>query len=366
MTDCGPIETGVKHLFGSVVQAMMSLDRSIMASLENVNGFLVVYTSPDDLIRIDFEQEGVVPKLMLHIFEDFFPLLGRHSLNNKVPHMVLCKVDKPWGSLIGKDDRRLEDGSSAGLSLKLLYESSIEAGMTKKAIDTLDGSGMRKLSDDINFGFINLNLILGELMAEDDALFDHEMTFRLILTKIGSLSPSKTSIKALPVFRKDLPRIRGTQGSASKSTTTKSAEKWNFPTFTKKSSVTPIVQEIDQSASSRVIKVGVSSGSEILFHTDNGMRFMLAPRSARAKHSSILGKSQGMRNLSGPPVFLSTNWSNNGLNDGRNNGLRIWYQSFNLDNQRLDIFGASVISRMRHVLCHLGLTFYYFRKRRRR
>nr|GFC21476.1 reverse transcriptase domain-containing protein [Tanacetum cinerariifolium] len=38
-------------------------------------------------------------------------------------------------------------------------------------------------------------------------------------------SPSNTSIKALSVLRKDIPRIRRTRGSASKSTTTKSAGK---------------------------------------------------------------------------------------------------------------------------------------------
>nr|GEX26690.1 hypothetical protein [Tanacetum cinerariifolium] len=53
--DCGPIESRVKHLFGGVVQAMMSPNGSIVASLENVNGFLAVNTPPDDLIRIDFE-----------------------------------------------------------------------------------------------------------------------------------------------------------------------------------------------------------------------------------------------------------------------------------------------------------------------
>nr|GEX74828.1 reverse transcriptase domain-containing protein [Tanacetum cinerariifolium] len=41
----------------------------------------------------------------------------------------------------------------------------------------------------------------------------------------------------------------------------------------------------------------------------------------------------------------STNGSNNGLNNGSNNVLRVWYQSFNLDNRRLDVFGAFVISR---------------------
>nr|GFA89106.1 reverse transcriptase domain-containing protein [Tanacetum cinerariifolium] len=84
----------------------------------------------------------------------------------------------------------------------------------------------------------------------------------------------------------------------------KSAGKWNVPTFTKTSSTTPTGREIERSAISRVIHVGDSSGRESLFHTDNGIRFMLAPRSAKAKHSSILGKSHGIRNLSGSPNFF--------------------------------------------------------------
>nr|GFB78203.1 hypothetical protein [Tanacetum cinerariifolium] len=61
------------------------------------------------------------------------------------------------------------------------------------------------------------------------------------------------------VLRKDLSRIRGTRGSASKSTTMKSAEKWNVPTLTKTSSATPTGREIERSASLRVIHVGDSS-----------------------------------------------------------------------------------------------------------
>ncbi|GKA09986.1 hypothetical protein Tco_0689419 [Tanacetum coccineum] len=34
----------------------------------------------------------------------------------------------------------------------------------------------------------------------------------------------------------------------------------------------------------------------------------------------------------------------------------------NRDNRRLDVFGASVISRRHRVLCDLGLTFHYFRR----
>nr|GFC21210.1 hypothetical protein [Tanacetum cinerariifolium] len=65
---------------------MMSPGGSIVASLENVNGFLAVNTPPDDLIRTD-EQKGIIPKVMLHIFEEFVLLLRLHSLNNKVPRM---------------------------------------------------------------------------------------------------------------------------------------------------------------------------------------------------------------------------------------------------------------------------------------
>nr|GEX90114.1 hypothetical protein [Tanacetum cinerariifolium] len=46
-------------------------------------------TPPDDLIGTYFKQEWVVPKVMLHIFEEFVLLLGRHFLNNEVPRMVV-------------------------------------------------------------------------------------------------------------------------------------------------------------------------------------------------------------------------------------------------------------------------------------
>nr|GEX65921.1 hypothetical protein [Tanacetum cinerariifolium] len=139
------------------------------------------------------------------------------------------------------------------------------------------------------------------------------------------------------------------------------------------------------------------------------MRFMLASRSAKAKHSSILGKllekSHGMRNLPGSPSFSgnflrrtaeqctfseiqiledlekflllvislipellvmksrriwnwrflvrlrSTNGSFNRLNNGSNNGFRIRYLSFNLDNRRLDVFGQQTLNgrgKLRH------------------
>nr|GFD27737.1 hypothetical protein [Tanacetum cinerariifolium] len=76
-----------------------------MARLENVNGFLAVYTPSDDLIRTDFKQKRVVPEIMLHVLEEFTFLLGRHSLDNEISRMVVCKVSKPWGFLVGKDDQ---------------------------------------------------------------------------------------------------------------------------------------------------------------------------------------------------------------------------------------------------------------------
>nr|GEV25990.1 hypothetical protein [Tanacetum cinerariifolium] len=89
---------------------MMSLGGSIVASLENVNGFLAVYTPSDDLIRTDFEQKGVVPKIMFHILEEFVFLLGRYSLDNEIPRMIVCKGRAHFdaGFLIGIDDQRPE------------------------------------------------------------------------------------------------------------------------------------------------------------------------------------------------------------------------------------------------------------------
>nr|GEY61389.1 hypothetical protein [Tanacetum cinerariifolium] len=45
------------------------------------------------------------------------------------------------------------------------------------------------------------------------------------------------------------------------------------------------------------------SGRESLFHTDNGIRLMLALRSSRAKHSAFPRKSHGIKNLPGSPSF---------------------------------------------------------------
>nr|GEZ59838.1 hypothetical protein [Tanacetum cinerariifolium] len=92
--DSGPTEFEVKHLLGG---------GPIVASCENVNGFLVVYTPPDDLIRTDFEQKGVIPEVMLHILEEFVLLLGRHSLDNEIPRMENLTEKSRLGIFLSKE-----------------------------------------------------------------------------------------------------------------------------------------------------------------------------------------------------------------------------------------------------------------------
>ncbi|GKG26350.1 hypothetical protein Tco_0399496, partial [Tanacetum coccineum] len=96
------------------------------------------------------------------------------------------------------------------------------------------------------------------------------------------ISPSYTFINARLVFKKLLPRIKGTRGSGSKSTTTKSAGNWNFSTIKRTSLAIPIGSVIERSANSSVMQVEVSSGRERSFQTEYGIRLMLAPRSAKA------------------------------------------------------------------------------------
>ncbi|GJY23374.1 hypothetical protein Tco_0397032 [Tanacetum coccineum] len=73
----------------------------------------------------------------------------------------------------------------------------------------------------------------------------------------------------------------------------------------KTSSAIPIGSEIDRSANSSVMQVGVSSGRERFFQTEYGIRLMLAPRSAKALHVLIPENSQGMRNRPGSPSFFA-------------------------------------------------------------
>nr|GEX91918.1 DNA-directed DNA polymerase [Tanacetum cinerariifolium] len=58
--------------------------------------------------------------------------------------------------------------------------------------------------------------------------------------------------------------------------------------------------------------------------------------------------------------------SNYRLRDWRSNGLRVKNWIFRLDNMRLDVFSAFIVSMIHYVLCHLWFIFHHFRKKRRR
>ncbi|GKD05853.1 hypothetical protein Tco_1180827, partial [Tanacetum coccineum] len=83
LVDRGPKESGIEDFSCCVVSTVMSTGGTIMASHENVESFLAVHTSPDHLIRTNFKQEGVIPKIMFNIFEKLVFLLGRHALHNE-------------------------------------------------------------------------------------------------------------------------------------------------------------------------------------------------------------------------------------------------------------------------------------------
>nr|GEV15830.1 hypothetical protein [Tanacetum cinerariifolium] len=140
----------------------MSSGGSIMASLKNVNSFLAVNTPLDDLIRTDFEQEGVVPK---------FAKSANHGVLESPQKETMLSVSRGKkenppeqsrlgiffskeifeGGLIHIHNAFVHDegiflkktGHRPGYLRKVLNESSIEASMIEKATDTLDGSGMR-------------------------------------------------------------------------------------------------------------------------------------------------------------------------------------------------------------------------------
>ncbi|GKD76394.1 hypothetical protein Tco_1339015, partial [Tanacetum coccineum] len=86
----------------------------------------------------------------------------------------------------------------------------------------------------------------------------------------------------------------------------KSAGKKNVPTFTKTSSAMPVGVEIVRSASSSIIRVLVKARRFSSHQIERGIRLMLAPRSTKAKHSFISGKSHGIRNLPWSPSFSFT------------------------------------------------------------
>ncbi|GKB91820.1 hypothetical protein Tco_0964092 [Tanacetum coccineum] len=84
-----PKESAIKDLFGGEICIVMSPGGSIMASFENVESFFAVHTLSDHLIRTDFEQKGVIPKVVFDIFEKLVFCWDDIPLTMKFPAWVL-------------------------------------------------------------------------------------------------------------------------------------------------------------------------------------------------------------------------------------------------------------------------------------
>nr|GEV83387.1 hypothetical protein [Tanacetum cinerariifolium] len=82
--------------------------------------------------------------------------------------------ENEWSILLEKMSHRSGDIG------EILNESPIKTGVTEETSNTLDSRGMRKFSNDIDFCSVDLNPVFGNLMAEDNALFDHKVDFLLV------------------------------------------------------------------------------------------------------------------------------------------------------------------------------------------
>ncbi|KAJ0622734.1 hypothetical protein HanIR_Chr01g0024021 [Helianthus annuus] len=111
---------------------------------------------------------------------------------------------------------------------------------------------------------------------------------------------------ALAVHKNGRPRMMGTFSSASISRTTKSTGKTNLSTLTRRFSIMPRGYLTDLSASDKDMRVGDNSPRPNLSYKEYGIRFILAPRSARALHSVSLLNKHGMVKRPGSVNFSGT------------------------------------------------------------
>ncbi|XP_035845326.1 protein FAR1-RELATED SEQUENCE 2-like [Helianthus annuus] len=91
---------------------------------------------------------------------------------------------------------------------------------------------------------------------------------------------------ALAVHKNGHPRMIGTFSSASISRTTKSTGKTNLSTLTRRFSIMPRGYLTDLSARDKDMRVGDNSPRPNLSYKEYGIKFILAPRLARALHSA--------------------------------------------------------------------------------
>ncbi|GKA63911.1 hypothetical protein Tco_0763517 [Tanacetum coccineum] len=115
-----------------------------------------------------------------------------------------------------------------------------------------------------------------------------------------------TRITGSAVWRKGLPKIRGTLLSSSISRITKSTRKVNLPTLMSILLAIPKRYWNDRSANLMLILVGLRVSRESFAYREYGIRLMLAPRSDKALHEKVLPKVQGIRKLPGSPSLGGT------------------------------------------------------------
>ncbi|GKB95253.1 hypothetical protein Tco_0981390 [Tanacetum coccineum] len=117
---------------------------------------------------------------------------------------------------------------------------------------------------------------------------------------IGISSLEITLRGHVPSSRKVLLKIKGEPEDRQRThRPQKSAGKEERSVSRKTSSAMPVGVEIVRSASSSIIRVLVKAGRLSSFQMERGIRLMLAPRSAKAKHSFILEYKRDKKEIYG-------------------------------------------------------------------
>nr|GEY98439.1 reverse transcriptase domain-containing protein [Tanacetum cinerariifolium] len=289
-----------------VVWAMMSPGGSIVASLENVNGFLVVYTPSDDLIRTYFKQKGVIP-------EKCVPRSLMMARGGSKFRKERFKEFPNNSSVVGGERFRFDPFRQVVDGYDKLWANRIRSqnllGIVVWAMRSPGGSTVASLE--------NVNGFLAVYTPSDDLIcIDFEQK------GVVPEEENPTEQSRLGIF---------------------------------------LSKEIIEGRMIRIHNAFVHDEGIFLKKTGHQPGYLQKVLYESLIETGITEKTTDTLD----DRLRSINGSNNGLNDGSNNRLRVLYWSFNLDNQRLDVFGASVISRRHCVLCHLGLTFHYFMRRRR-
>nr|GEW62946.1 reverse transcriptase domain-containing protein [Tanacetum cinerariifolium] len=129
----------------ALIKVLKSHKRAIAWKLSDIKGIDLEFCTHKILIEDDFE-----------------PAIQHQRRVNKKSMM---SSKRSFNTLIGEEERSIffqKAGHRPGYLRKVLNESSIEAGMTEKTTDTLNGSGMRK---PLTFSRLAIMDLPGDIMA---------------------------------------------------------------------------------------------------------------------------------------------------------------------------------------------------------